>query len=195
MPTTLVAPSDNASASGAVYQFSAIGTAWQIDTEQPLSRSVRERVLSLAEDFDRVWSRFCADSLVTRIAQATDGGRFAFPARDTALLDLYDRLVATTGGAVDPLVGRDLELFGDDAHYTLTPNETGLAERHQDVAVFFLSGWLVDRSRLLTAVKRFLERGILRHQLSVWVHRLNLVIVGMMSSRALGDDVSDRATV
>lgn len=47
-------------------------------------------------------------------------------------------------------------------------------------AVFFLSGWLVDRSRVLAAVKRFLEKAVFRHQLSVWVHRFNLVIVGMI---------------
>lgn len=46
-------------------------------------------------------------------------------------------------------------------------------------AVFFLSGWLVDRVRLLLTAKRLLER-VFRHQLSVWVHRLNLVIVAMI---------------
>ncbi|MBB2946321.1 putative ferric reductase [Actinoplanes lutulentus] len=46
-------------------------------------------------------------------------------------------------------------------------------------SVFFLSGWLVDRVRLLLTAKRLLER-VFRHQLSVWVHRLNLVIVAMI---------------
>ncbi|MFC7754091.1 FAD:protein FMN transferase [Tsukamurella soli] len=54
------------------------------------------------------------------------------------LLDLYDRLVAATGGAVDPLVGRDLELLGYDAGYTLVPDEAALAgRRHRD-------SWLAD---------------------------------------------------
>jgi len=46
-------------------------------------------------------------------------------------------------------------------------------------AVFFLSGWLVDRSRLLLKAKGLLEI-VFRHQLSVWIHRLNLVVVAMI---------------
>jgi predicted ferric reductase len=46
-------------------------------------------------------------------------------------------------------------------------------------AVFFLSGWLADRSMLVLRIKRFLEI-VFRHQLSVWIHRLNLVIVVMI---------------
>ncbi|WP_275559099.1 FAD-binding oxidoreductase [Streptomyces sp. 5-6(2022)] len=43
-------------------------------------------------------------------------------------------------------------------------------------SVFFMSGWLVDRSRLLLKVKGFLEV-LFRHQFSLWIHRINLVIV------------------
>ncbi|MEW1837138.1 FAD-binding oxidoreductase [Nonomuraea angiospora] len=43
-------------------------------------------------------------------------------------------------------------------------------------SVFFMSGWLVDRSRLLLKAKGLLEV-LFRHQLSLWIHRLNLVIV------------------
>ncbi|MFK0100179.1 FAD:protein FMN transferase [Streptomyces sp. NPDC091040] len=117
---------------GAAFRFTAIGTGWQIYTERPLSQGVRAEVLALTEDFDRVWSRFRRDSTVARIAHAPGGGRFAFPARDAALLDLYDRLFAATGGAVDPLVGRDLELLGYDAAYSLTADEAGLAGRVPD---------------------------------------------------------------
>ncbi|MHA5048901.1 FAD-binding oxidoreductase [Streptomyces sp. SD15] len=46
-------------------------------------------------------------------------------------------------------------------------------------SVFFMSGWLVDRSRLLLRAKGLLEI-VFRHQLSVWIHRLNLVIVAMI---------------
>ncbi|OKI46394.1 ferric reductase [Micromonospora sp. CB01531] len=45
------------------------------------------------------------------------------------------------------------------------------------LAVFFLSGWLVDRSRWLLRARRFLEKVVFRHQLSIWLHRLNLVVV------------------
>jgi len=46
-------------------------------------------------------------------------------------------------------------------------------------AVFFMSGWLVDRSMLLLKTKRALEV-VFRHQLSVWIHRLNLVVLAMI---------------
>jgi predicted ferric reductase len=46
-------------------------------------------------------------------------------------------------------------------------------------SVFFMSGWLVDRSRLLLKAKGLLEV-VFRRQLSVWIHRLNLVIVAMI---------------
>nr|WP_253268093.1 FAD-binding oxidoreductase [Streptomyces asoensis] len=46
-------------------------------------------------------------------------------------------------------------------------------------SAFFMSGWFVDRSRFLLTVKGLLET-VFRHQLSVWIHRLNLVIVAMI---------------
>ncbi|BAK33943.1 hypothetical protein MLP_09290 [Microlunatus phosphovorus NM-1] len=48
------------------------------------------------------------------------------------------------------------------------------------LAVFFPSGWLVERFRPFLAAKRFLERRLFRHQLSVWLHRLNIVILLMI---------------
>lgn len=123
---------DGASATESVFRFDAIGTDWRITTGQPLPGRLRDAITALTEDFDRVWSRFRPDSLVTTIARSTDGGRFDLPARDMPLLDLYDRLVTATDGRVDPLVGRDLELLGYDATYTLTPDEDGLARRDRD---------------------------------------------------------------
>lgn len=117
----------------AVFRFDAIGTGWQIISADPLPDPLRGQIVALTEDFDRVWSRFRTDSLVTEVAHARAGGRFTFPARDAALLDLYDRLVTETGGGVDPLVGRDLELLGYDADYTLTPDRARLAAREPDV--------------------------------------------------------------
>jgi FAD:protein FMN transferase len=111
------------------FVFEAIGTHWQIDTPDPLPDDVREEIGSLTETFDRTWSRFRADSLVTRIARAERGGCFVFPDDSIALFELYDRLGNATGGAVDPLVGKDLELLGYDPSYTLHPDRAGLAAR------------------------------------------------------------------
>lgn len=46
-------------------------------------------------------------------------------------------------------------------------------------AVIFLSGWLTDRASGLRKIKTKLER-IFHHQLSIWIHRLNLVIIALI---------------
>src|SRR5215211_8166697 len=93
----------------AAWTFDAIGVPWQIDTRPPLDAVARGRVRALIERFDATYSRFRADSLVATVAGAVGGGRFEFPADAPDLFDLYDRLHRLTDGAVDPLVGRQLE--------------------------------------------------------------------------------------
>ncbi|MER5806152.1 FAD:protein FMN transferase [Streptomyces mirabilis] len=125
------APMDRGSLGGlaVTFAFDAIGTRWRIDTGEPLSVAVRDRVLARIERFDRTYSRFRPDSLVSTIAAAPEGGRFEFPEDSLALFELYDLLFAVTSGAVDPLVGRDLELLGYDAAYSLTPAPEAVRER------------------------------------------------------------------
>lgn len=103
------------------FAFEAIGTQWEIETHEPLSRGLQQRILDRIEQFDRTYSRFRPDSLVSRVAAAPNGGCFDFPEDSIALFDLYDRLHTATEGAVDPLVGRDLELLGYDPTYSLAP--------------------------------------------------------------------------
>ncbi|RAS77260.1 FAD:protein FMN transferase [Priestia endophytica] len=104
-----------------VFTFEAIGTQWEIETQNPLSYRLQQRILERIEQFDTIYSRFRSDSLVSRIASAPEGGCFDFPDDSIALFDFYDRLHTATVGAVDPLVGRDLELLGYDQTYSLTP--------------------------------------------------------------------------
>ena len=115
------APAPSAPAVPSTFTFDAIGTRWCVDTDEPLSGEVRDRILDRTRRFDRTYSRFRPDSLVAQVAAAPAGGRFEFPEDSVALFDLYDRLVAATDGAVDPLVGRQLELLGYDRTYSLTP--------------------------------------------------------------------------
>ncbi len=128
------------------FRFPAIGTGWEIDTRNPLSEELRQKIRSVAREFDCTWSRFRADSLITRIADAVGGGRFEFPARDVALFELYDRLVTATDGAVDPLVGRDLELLGYDARYSLVPDDAAIAGRRR------CDTWVRDIRRHATTI-------------------------------------------
>jgi thiamine biosynthesis lipoprotein len=103
------------------YSFDAIGTQWEVDTDLPLPAVVRQRIKARVEAFDQTYSRFRADSLVSRVATAQAGGCFTFPADSPALFDLYDQLHGLTDGAVDPLVGRRLEQLGYDLRYSLQP--------------------------------------------------------------------------
>ena len=78
-----------------------------------------EAIAARVEAFDRTYSRFRDDSLVTRIA--TTAGTFAFPDDAGELFELYRRLYESTDGAVTPLVGRTLETLGYDRGYSLRP--------------------------------------------------------------------------
>lgn len=101
----------------ASWRFDAIGTTWEIVTERPLADATRDAVTARIDAFDRVWSRFRADSDVAGVARA--GGEFAAGGDAAAMLDAYAALSEATGGAVNPLVGGSLHALGYDAEYTL----------------------------------------------------------------------------
>ncbi len=100
------------------WQFEAIGTAWQIDTATPLGEPIRAAVLDCIDRFDRVWSRFRSDSVVSEMAARS--GTWDLGEADH-LLGFYDELYEATDGAVNPLVGQTLADLGYDADYSLTP--------------------------------------------------------------------------
>ncbi|CAI9386849.1 FAD:protein FMN transferase [Microbacterium sp. T2.11-28] len=97
------------------WTFSAIGTAWEIQTATPLPAAIRESVRDLIDAFDRDWSRFREDSLVTTLARG--GGAVPTPPDAAAMLDAYAELSAATAGAVNPLVGDALAGRGYDPGY------------------------------------------------------------------------------
>ncbi len=111
-------------ATGSTWTFDAIGTSWAIDSAAPLPSIARDEVGALIESFDRVWSRFRDDSIVSALAE----GRTASVAlsRETDadandMFALYDELDRATAGAVNPLVGDSLARLGYDARLTLAP--------------------------------------------------------------------------
>ena len=99
----------------AVWRFDAIGTAWQVETSIPLSARARAAVADLISSFDREWSRFRSDSLVTALARGTRAVPVPPDAAD--MLDAYVALDRATAGAVSPLIGASLESRGYDATY------------------------------------------------------------------------------
>ncbi|HWH25231.1 MAG TPA: FAD:protein FMN transferase [Pseudolysinimonas sp.] len=103
----------------AAWRFEAIGTSWRIDTPAELTEVQRATVTARIDEFDRAWSRFRDDSLVSRIAR--EPGHHRLPADAPPLLDWYRELYEGTAGQLSPLVGRALETLGYDASYRLTP--------------------------------------------------------------------------
>lgn len=99
-------------------EFGAIGTHWKIDTDVELSAEQWASIDQRIEDFDRTYSRFRADSLISKIAAGP--GTFEFPADAGPLFAFYRRLHDLTGGGVTPLIGGALEHLGYDAQYRLT---------------------------------------------------------------------------
>lgn len=104
----------------ASWRFEAIGTHWEIETTEPLTDAALRTVDAEIERFDREWSRFRADSDVTRLGHI--GGSFA--SRDAgAMLDAYRELSVATDGAVNPLVADSLAALGYDADYSLAAGD------------------------------------------------------------------------
>ena len=99
--------------------FEAIGAPWKITTPKPLPQNVSQAISARIDQFDAVYSRFRADSLVTAIAD--EPGTWEFPPDAAPLFALYRTLYNATEGAMSPLVGARLENLGYDREYTLVP--------------------------------------------------------------------------
>ncbi|MCP1430586.1 thiamine biosynthesis lipoprotein [Microbacterium foliorum] len=110
----------------AIWRFDAIGTRWEIETTDDLQSDAKGRVAAEIERFDAEWSRFRADSAVTRVGR--EGGGIA-SADAGAMLDAYRELAHATAGAVNPLVADSLAALGYDASYSLVASDPIAAPR------------------------------------------------------------------
>lgn len=97
-------------------QFLAIGTSWRIDSDTTISDAVMALINQRAEQFDKTYSRFRPDSLVTQISEKA--GEYKFPNDARAIISFYDQLYRLTDGRVSPLIGQALERAGYDANYS-----------------------------------------------------------------------------
>lgn len=107
-------------ATGSTWAFDAIGTSWAIDAAAPVPPIARDAVSAVIERFDREWSRFRDDSLVSALAEGRTAS-VALPDDADAMLLLYDELDRATAGAVNPLIGDALTRLGYDARLSLAP--------------------------------------------------------------------------
>ncbi len=103
------------------FQFQAIGTSWVIDIEDSLSMESESSVLKEIQErisiFDKDYSRFREDSLVTRMS--VSAGDFVLPEDADLMISTYKRMYDATSGLVTPLIGQVLVDAGYDAHYSL----------------------------------------------------------------------------
>jgi thiamine biosynthesis lipoprotein len=108
---------------GASFAFSAIGTHWQVDLPEEVSetrtRDLESRVRLRAEAFEAAYSRFRADSLLSRMSR--EPGTYDLPGDAVPLFALYQELHRLTGGAFTPLIGQTLVDAGYDPAYSLQP--------------------------------------------------------------------------
>lgn len=98
------------------WTFEAIGTSWSIETARPLGE-LQHAITKRIDDYDQTYSRFRADSLVTKIGQTA--GECHFPIDVKKMINLYRSLYEATDGALSPLVGSALSEAGYDREYSL----------------------------------------------------------------------------
>lgn len=118
--------------------FEGIGTAWQIHLFQPVAEHTLEQlknaVVARVQEFDRNYSRFRDDSLVTQMSRS--GEIFALPADAQPLLDLYVEMERLSDGLVTPLIGKTLEEAGYDPEYSLKPGRLTMPPRWDDAVEY-----------------------------------------------------------
>ena len=115
--------------------FEAIGTHWQIDVREVITGADWERLSALIqeriEQFDKNYSRFRTDSLVTQLAQRA--GTYELPTDGYQLLSFYEQLYSATSGKVTPLIGQVMSDAGYDAAYSLQSGPLQSPEQWHDV--------------------------------------------------------------
>jgi thiamine biosynthesis lipoprotein len=131
--------------------FEAIGTQWLIRFYTTLTEGELKRIKTTIMDriavFDRTYSRFRADSLVTKMAQ--QAGTYKLPADAKPLLDMYYSLYKHTAGKVTPLIGQALVDAGYDANYSLQPKKIKPIPEWDEVISYTTSQITLARPALL----------------------------------------------
>lgn len=110
----------------------ALGTGIIISSSVPISQRVQKRIRAFVEEYEHTLSRFRADSLVSRMARAADGGEFEFPAWAGPLFALYSEFYDATCGAFDACIGADLLALGYDNSVQFVPESAASASDDSD---------------------------------------------------------------
>jgi thiamine biosynthesis lipoprotein len=102
------------------FSFEAIGTIWEIELfDCKKTNKILSAVKKCIDEFDKNYSRFRHDSMVTKMSQKA--GEYALPNDAKPMLDLYYELYKVTDGLMTPLIGQTLSDAGYDADYSFQP--------------------------------------------------------------------------
>lgn len=115
------------------FSFEAIGTHWEIDCSLDKKRDVflLEKIKKRIEEFDKSYSRFRNDSLVTTISKSK--GKYIMPEDFALLFNVYKSLNMATRGLLTPLIGNVLEDLGYDKDYSLALKTPQVPEDFQKI--------------------------------------------------------------
>lgn len=115
------------------FTFEAIGTNWVIDITDDIEKDkILGMVMSRIGEFDKTYSRFREDSLVTEMSKKV--GKYILPDDAIEMFNLYRKLYDLTGGLVTPLMGKTLSTAGYDSIYSLKPKDhVETAQKWDDV--------------------------------------------------------------
>lgn len=103
--------------------FEAIGTKWELAITDAVKEdswlSLLQSIYQQIQSFDKHYSRFRPDSLVSQMA--SEAGTYELPADGHKLLQFYERLYRATDGKITPLIGQTMADAGYDASYSFKP--------------------------------------------------------------------------
>lgn len=133
------------------FEFEAIGTDWKIESYEdiPLEReaSILENIKIRIVEFDKNYSRFRNDSLISKMAKYA--GEYVLPDDAEMLFDAYKRIYDLTKGKVTPLIGKVMEDAGYDAEYSFRTKEMMRTSRWDEVMEYRFPKIILKRPALL----------------------------------------------
>lgn len=156
--------------------FAAIGTRWVLDifteTSAGVYAELDAQVHVLIDEFDKAFSRFRQDSLVTQMAH--QGGEFLLPDAGVEMLQLYQQLYTLTKGAFTPLIGSVLVEAGYDSTYSLQPKKLHRPQKMDEVLVIagrkillkeptLLDFGAIGKGKIIDIIGLFLEEQGVKH--------------------------------
>jgi thiamine biosynthesis lipoprotein len=131
--------------------FEAIGTRWQIDIwddiQETAQADILQKIHTRIAEFDKHYSRFRDDSLVSTMAK--QAGEYIMPNDAPPLLALYETMYRLTDGAMTPLIGQVLVEAGYDATYSLQSGEVHTPPRYDEVVSYHHPKLILKQPALL----------------------------------------------